>query len=57
MNKEQRDKIMTLMADERNRYSEERSRVIARENGKVEGADYMLNRLLEILRDERGGEE
>lgn len=52
MTKEQNDKILRLMAEERNNYARECSRRIEKENGKIEGADYMLQRFLDALRTE-----
>lgn len=52
MTKEQKDKILKAMADERNYYARERERLIAEEQGKVIGADYMLQRFLDVLKTE-----
>lgn len=49
MTREEKDKLLDLMAKERNSYSEHINNEIARLYGKIEGADYILNRLLEIL--------
>ena len=52
MTKEQKDKILKELADERNYYARDCNRRIAEENGKIEGADYMLQRFLDILHTE-----
>ena len=44
MTREQKDKILKLLADERNNYAGGCERRIAEENGKIIGADYMLQR-------------
>lgn len=51
MNKEiEQYKLLTKLADERNEYAKECNRRIAEEHGKIRGADYMCQRLLDILR-------
>ena len=50
MTKEQKDKILKVMVEERNNYARERERLIAEEEGKIRGADYMLQRFLDILK-------
>lgn len=52
MTKEQKDKILKAMAEDRNYYARERERLIAEEQGKVIGADYMLQRLIDVLNTE-----
>ena len=52
MNKEQRDKILKAIAEDRNDYARDCNRRIAEENGKITGADYMLQRFLDVLRTE-----
>ena len=52
MTKEQKDKILKALAEDRNDYARECGRRIERENGKVMGADYMLQRFLDVLRTE-----
>lgn len=52
MTKEQKDKILKALADERNNYAKDCNRRIAEENGKITGADYMLQRLLDVLNTE-----
>lgn len=52
MTKEQKDKILILMAEERNNYARECNRRIEKEYGKIAGADYMLQRFLDALRTE-----
>ena len=49
MTKEQKDKILKLMAEERNDYARYCDRRIAKEEGKIIGADYMLQRFLDVL--------
>lgn len=62
MTKEQKDKILKALAEDRNDYAREIERRIAAEQGKITGADYMLQRLfLNILNTEelleRNGKE
>lgn len=52
MTKEQKDKILKVVVEGRNDYARERERLIAEENGKIIGADYMLQRFLDILKTE-----
>ena len=52
MTKEQKDKILKAVAEERNYYASECQRRVAEEHGKVMGADYMLQRFLDILNAE-----
>lgn len=52
MTREQKDKIMKLLAEERNDYVTDCNRRIEKEQGKILGADYMLQRFLDILRIE-----
>ena len=52
MTKEQKDKLIKALADERNEYVRGCTRAIAEEHGKVTGADYMLRRFLDILEAE-----
>ena len=49
MTKEQKDKICIKLAEERNNYARECRERVNVEYGKIEGADYMLQRLLDIL--------
>lgn len=51
MTKEEKDKIKKAMVDERNSWARDCDRRTAEENGKVIGADYMLQRFLEIISD------
>lgn len=55
MTKEQKDKILKVMAEERNNYARDCSRRIEKEEGKIIGADYMLQRFLDVLKTK--GEE
>lgn len=52
MTKEQKDKILKTLVDDRNDYVRERNNQVAKENGKVIGADYMLQRFLDVLKKE-----
>ncbi len=52
MTKEQKDKILKAIAEDRNDYARDCDRRIAEEQGKIIGADYMLQRFLDILRTE-----
>ena len=49
MTKEQKDKILKLMAEDRNNYARDCDRRIAKEEGKIIGADYMIQRFLDVL--------
>ena len=57
MRKEERDKLCNLLCEERNRYAEDRKRVIAREEGKIDGADYMMHQVFNYLRAEAEKED
>ena len=52
MTKEQRDKILKAIAEDRNDYARDCNRRIAEEQGKITGADYMLQRFLDVLQTE-----
>ena len=52
MTKEQKDKILKAIAEDRNDYARDCDRRIAEEQGKIIGADYMLQILLDVLRTE-----
>jgi len=52
MTKEQKDKILKVIAEDRNDYAIDCNRRIAEEYGKIIGADYMLQRFLNVLRTE-----
>lgn len=52
MTKEQKDKILKALAVNRNDYVRDCNERIAEEQGKIIGADYMLQRFLDILRIE-----
>ena len=52
MTREQKDKILIALAEDRNDYARDCQRRIEREYGKIEGADYMLQRFLNILNTE-----
>lgn len=49
MTKEQKDKILKALAEDRNDYVRDCDRRIAEEQGKIRGADYMIQRFLDIL--------
>ena len=49
---EQKDKIIKALVEDRNNYARDCGRRIEREYGKIEGADYMLQRFLDVLRTE-----
>lgn len=52
MTKEQKDKILILLAEKRNNYAKECQERIQREFGKIESADYMLQIFYGILNKE-----
>lgn len=52
MRKEQKDKVIKTLVGDRNDYARDCNRRIAEENGKITGADYMLQRFLDILNTE-----
>lgn len=52
MTKEQKDKILKALAEERNDYARECERRISAEQGKIMGADYMIQRFLDVLKTE-----
>ena len=52
MTKEQKDKILKALAEDRNDYARDCNRRIAEKNGKIIGADYMFQRFLDVLRTE-----
>ena len=52
MTRDQKDKILKALAEDRNNYARECERRIAEEQGKVTGADYMLQRFLDVLETE-----
>ena len=49
MTKEQRDKILKALAENRNEYARDCERRIIEEQSKIVGADYMIQRFLDIL--------
>ena len=57
MTKEQKDKILKALAEDRNCFARDCNRRIAVETGKITGADYMLQRFLDILNTEVESEE
>ena len=52
MTKEQKEKILKALAEDRNDYTREIERRIASEQGKIIGADYMIQRFLDVLQTE-----
>lgn len=52
MTREQKDKILIALAVERNAFATDCNRRIAEENGKIRGADYMIQRFRDILHTE-----
>ena len=57
MTKEQKDKIRKALVEDRNGYARDCDRRIAEENGKIIGAGYMLQRILDILNTEAEPQE
>lgn len=52
MTKEQKNKILKTLAEDRNGYARDCDRRIAKEEGKIIGADFMLQRFIDILTTE-----
>ena len=52
MTQEQKDKILKALAEDRNNYARDCQERIEKEYGKIEGADYMLQRFLDVLKTE-----
>lgn len=52
MTKEQKDKILKALAEDRNDFARECEKRITAEQGKIIGADYMIQRFLDILNTE-----
>lgn len=52
MTKEQKDKILKTLAEDRNNYARDCNMRIAKENGRIDGADYMIQRFLDVLNTE-----
>ena len=52
MTEGEKNKILKAIAEDRNNYARDCQERIEREYGKIEGADYMLQRFLDILRTE-----
>lgn len=57
MTREQKDKILKALAEDRNYYARECESQIVKEQGKIMGADYMLQRFFDILKTEVEPEE
>ena len=52
MTKEQKDKILKVLTEDRNDYAKECEKRITSEQGKIMGANYMLQRFLDVLNTE-----
>lgn len=52
MTKEQKDKIIKALAEDRNDYVRDCNERIEEEKGKIIGADYMLQRFFDVIRTE-----
>lgn len=57
MTREEKDKLLKLMGEERNSYSAHINREIDRLYGKIEGADYILSRLLDYFHNDSEDKE
>ena len=57
MTREEKDKLLDLMGKERNSYSQYLNKEEARMQGKIEGMDYILNRLLDYLHNDSEDKE
>ena len=57
MTREEKDKLLVLMGEERNSYCEHIKREVDRLYGKIEGADYILNRLLDYFHNDSEDKE
>ena len=57
MTKQKKDEIIKELSDARNYYMRTCQKRIAEENGKVEGADYMMEIFREILGKDKESEE
>jgi flagellar biosynthesis chaperone FliJ len=57
MTQEQKDKILKALAEDKNNYARDCRERIEKEYGKIEGADYMLQRFLDVLRIEVESQE
>ena len=57
MTREEKDKILKALAEDRNEYARGCERRVAEECGKIRGADYMLQRFLDILNTESEDKE
>jgi len=57
MNKDEKDKLLKLLGEERNSLAEECLRTIAEEHGKIMGADFILSRISSYFRGEKDGEQ
>lgn len=50
-------KLLRLLGEERNRFVQDCNKDIERLYGKIEGADYMLTRLMETIKENNDEEE
>lgn len=50
---EENEKLLRLLGEERNRFVQDCNTSIERLYGKIEGADYMLTRLMERIKEDR----
>ena len=57
MTREQRDKILKAIAEDRNNYVRDCNTRVSKEDGKIIGAEYMLQRFFDILRTEVDSKE
>ena len=56
MIKEEKEKILKAMVEERNYYVKGRERRLAEEQGKIAGADYMMQMLIGVLKSKEDNE-
>ena len=49
MTKDQKEKILKALVEDRNNYTKDCNMRIAKENGRIDGADFMLHRIIDIL--------
>jgi hypothetical protein len=52
MTKTEKDRILKELVEDRNNYARDCDRRIALESGKVSGADYMLQRFIDLIHKE-----
>lgn len=51
------EKLLRLLGEERNSFVQHCNKDIERLYGKIEGADYMLSRLMETIKENRNEED